>query len=104
MQTNINIGEINVPIIEEDGQRYYPASYIGKHILLRGKKAVMNPSIREKYKDRIIKRELVFDEDNVKESNLIREDALKEILERTRVGNLDEQKRVTESNTQPLGN
>lgn len=97
MQVNINIGELNVPVVQEEGYTYYPAAYIGKHILLRGKKALLSPNIKEKYKDRIIKRELIFNEDNIQESNLIREDVLKEILVKTRIGHLDEGKRTSQN-------
>lgn len=99
MQEWIKIGNVDVPvIIDEGGEKWYPISYIVEKIMLRSNvNSVMTKGSKDLYKDYIHKIKIKFGDYNVQEANCINEVALKLILGKTQVGRLSVQQRKSQN-------
>lgn len=95
MQVEISIGDVNVPIIEEGRNKYYPISYLGSKVLLKD----LSPAqLRQNgYGKYIEKFKIDFGEDTggVQNTYCISEEGLKVILKNSKIGRLSvEQRKV----------
>lgn len=89
-QDFVQIGEVNVPMIIENGIKYYPISYITTKLLKRSNKNGLIHKGNKKDYDEYIKKFVVkFGESNVQEANCIEEKGLALVLGKTQQGRLD---------------
>lgn len=97
-QEMIKIGETDVPVILDEGVRYYPISYITTKLLLRsGKNTLITKKNREKYADHLKMFVVNFGGKNIQETNCISEEGLKIILQKTQQGRLSVDQRKSQN-------
>jgi len=98
-QISIKIGDIDVPVmVDENGEEWFPVSYITIKLLLRnGKNSMLNKHKREKYSSNLIKSVVNFSDNNTQKTTCIHADALKEILTKSHVGRLNVEQRKAQN-------
>jgi hypothetical protein len=88
-QTKVRIGEVNVPVILDRGEEWFPVSYITTKMLLRsGKNSLINKNNKDNTDNHLQKYIIQYGEKNVQESNCISKTGLIELLYHTQVGRL----------------
>lgn len=94
-QENLNINNVDIPIIKDESMVYYPISFMGSKVLLKSLSPVQ---LRENgYGEYIKQYEVDFGENtgSVQLTHCISEEGLKEILKNSKIGRLNiEQKRA----------
>ncbi len=94
MQEEIKIGDVNVPIIKDNNDIYYPISYLMDKVLFKKTGVV---GLQKEYSQYIKKYEINYGINNgsIQEVNCISKEGLKEILRHSKIGRLSvEQKRA----------
>jgi DNA-binding ferritin-like protein (Dps family) len=87
-QKSVRIGEVDIPIIIDGGEEWFPISYISSKILLR-KSSIINKDNKDKYLDHLRKYVITFGEKNIQETNCIDKLGLIEVLKVTQPSRLD---------------
>lgn len=97
-QEFVQIGEVSVPVIIDEGIRYYPISYITTKVLLRsGKNSLFTKSNREQFETYLKKLVVVYGETNIQRSNCISEEGLKILLSKTQQSRLSIEQRSSQN-------
>ena len=88
IQTEVNINGVSVPIIKDEGVKYYPISYVGEKVLL--KYLAGGQLINNGYGDYIKTFSVDYGEatGGYQDTYCISEDGLKKILKNSRIGSL----------------
>lgn len=93
-QTQVKIGEIEVPIIIDADEEWFPVTFITTKVLLRDSKwSLINKTNREKVNTYLRKFKITFGKRNAQVSNCINKKGLIEILKNTQVSRLSIDKR-----------
>lgn len=98
MQQIIRIGNVDVPIIFDGGEEWFPVSFITTKVLLRsGKNNLVGKHNRDKFSSHLRKYTIEFNENNVQESSCISKTGLIELLQHVQLGRLKVEQRVTQN-------
>lgn len=97
-QKNIWIGDVEVPIIVDGGEEWFPVSYITTKVLLRsGKGAFINKNNREKYKEHLRVFKIKFGDKNTQSSRCISKEGLILALSTSYIGRLNVHQRISQN-------
>lgn len=96
-QKSIYIGDVDVPVIEDGGDEWFPISYIATKVLLRNGKGLISKSNKDKYSNYINQYIIKFGESNIQETNCISKEGLIKLLSNTQVGRLKIEQRKSQN-------
>lgn len=98
-QRNISIGEVDVPIILDGGEEWFPVTFITTKVLLRsGKGSLVNQRNKNELGDNLNSFIIKYGDKNEQESKCINKASLKELLKRTQIGRLNSEQRISQNN------
>lgn len=97
-QDLILISNVIVPIIIDEGEKYYPISYITTNVLLRtNKNSLINKTNREKYKKYIKQYDIDFGINGIQKTNCISKEGLEIALNKTEASRLTVEQRKSQN-------
>lgn len=91
-QIDLWIGDVRVPVIDDEEVKYYPISYISEKVLLRSNN-IIDKYIKEEFKQYIKDYNIVFGEANTQKAKCISEEGLIRRLQKTHIGRLTVEQR-----------
>lgn len=91
-QKSVLIGEVNVPVIDVDGEEWFPVSYLSEKVLLRKGRINFNRDFINKYTI-----DYGLNSGGVQEVNCISRDNLKHELKKTKIGWLSLEQRIAQN-------
>ncbi len=98
-QEIVQIGEVNVPVIIENGIKYYPIKYISEKVLLRKGNIISKQNIDQYNEDvKIFSVSYEFVDGGIQDVRCVSEDGLRKCLDTVRLGRLDVDQRVGMNN------
>jgi hypothetical protein len=97
-QDLILIGNVIVPVIIDEGEVYYPVSYITTNVLLRtNKNGLINKTNKNKYKKYIKQYDIDFGIHGIQKTNCISKEGLIEVLNKTEQSRLTVEQRKSQN-------
>jgi hypothetical protein len=98
-QDTVKIGEVNVPVILDRGEKWFPVTFITTKILLRSNKmTLINKGNINIFGNKLRNFTIEFNQNNVQETKCINEFNLVESLRNTQVGRLTVDQRMSQNN------
>lgn len=97
-QKSVQIGSVEVPIILDGGEEWFPVSYITTKVLLRsGKSGLVNKHNKDSITNYLHIYTIKYGDKNIQESRCINKIGLFELLKKTKVGSLSVDQRISQN-------